>query len=221
MFIIICGGGKVGSSLAHKMSEEKKNKVVVIEQKEDICQRLAAELNAIVINGDACEPGYLEEAQANHADVVVAVTGDDEDNLVICQLAKTYFSVPRTVARVNDPRNEYTFTQLGVDVPVNATTVLAQVITQEASLDEITTVLKLKQGQLAVVQAKITARSAFSKHMLKDITLPHGCILVSVLRKDAIIVPQGNTRLEPGDEILAVTSPENEQPLRKLLGTAK
>ncbi len=218
MFIIICGGGKVGSSLAHKMAAEKKNKVVIIEQDADICQRLAGELNAIVINGDACEPGYLEEAQAKHADVVVAVTGDDEDNLVICQLAKTYFSVPRTVARVNDPRNEYTFTQLGVDVPVNATTVLAQAITQEVSLNEITTVLKLKQGKLSIVQAKITKHSAFSKHVLKDIAIPHGCIVVSVLRKGELIVPQGSTSLEVDDEVLAVTTPDSERAFQKLLG---
>lgn len=218
MFIIICGGGKVGSSLAHKMAANKKNKVLLIEQNAETCQRLAEDLNAIILNGDACEPGYLEEAQAKHADVVVAVTGDDEDNLVICQLAKKYFSVPRTIARVNDPRNEYTFSQLGVDVPVNATNVLAQAIDQELSLDEITTVLKLKQGKLSIVQAKINKRSAFSKHMLKDITMPHGCILVSVLRKEELIVPQGNTRLEPGDEILAVTTPETEKALQKLLG---
>lgn len=217
MFIIICGAGKVGSSLAHTLSKEKQNKVVLIEQSLELCQRLAGELNAIVIHGDACEPGYLEEAQANHADVVVAVTGDDEDNLVICQLAKKQFSVRRTVARVNDPRNEYTFTKLGVDVPVNATNVLAQVINQEVSLDEITTVLKLKQGKLSIVQATVSKQSALSKHMLKDITMPHGCILVSVLRKEEIIVPQGSTRLEPGDEILAVTSPEAEKQFQKLL----
>ena len=219
MFIIICGGGKVGYSLAKKMCEDKKNKVVIIEKQLELCERIASELNAIVINGDSCDPAYLEEAQATRADVVVAVTGDDEDNLVICQLAKTYFSVPRTVARVNDPRNEYTFSQLGVDVPVNATNVLAQVINQEVSIEEITTLLKLRQGKISIVQAKISRTSIFAKHMLKDIDMPKNCILVSVMRGDEVIVPQGNTRLLSGDEVLAVTTPENERAFQKLLAS--
>ncbi len=216
MFMIICGGGKVGFSLAKRMSEEK-HKVVLIERNSELCDRISKQLNIIVLNGDACEPRDLKEAQPEKADVIVAVTGDDEDNLVICQLAKTYYNIPRTVARVNDPRNEFTFLQLGVDVPVNATNVIAQVINQEVSLDELSTLLKLKQGKVSIVQGKISKKSAFCHKQLKDIHLPKNCIIASVMRKDDIIVPQGDTKLELNDEILAVTTPENEKQFYKLL----
>lgn len=216
MFIIICGGGKVGYSLAKRMAEEKK-KVVLIERNKELCERIARDLNIIVLNGDACEPRDLKEAQPDKADVIVAVTGDDEDNLVICQLAKTYYNIPRTVARVNDPRNEFTFLQLGVDVPVNATNVIAQVINQEVSLDELSTLLKLKQGKLSIVQGKLSKKSAFVNKQLKDIKLPKNCIIASVLRKDDILVPQGNTVLKMNDEVLAVTTPDNEKQFYKLL----
>ena len=134
MFAILCGAGKVGYNLAKKLADEK-NKVVVIEKNEAVCKLVAENIDCIVIKGDACEPHFMQEANAEKAEVVLALTGEDEDNLVICQLAKTYFSVPRTIARVNDPRNEFSFLQLGVDVPINATALISQVINQEVSLD--------------------------------------------------------------------------------------
>ncbi|MFC1517291.1 NAD-binding protein [Candidatus Margulisiibacteriota bacterium] len=216
MYVIICGGGKVGYSLAKRLAEEK-NKVILIERDLEKCKTIAKDIKAIVIHGDACEPKYLEEATAEKADVIVAVTGDDEDNLVICQLAKTYYSVPRTVARVNDPRNEFSFVQLGVDVPVNATNVIAQVINQEVSLDELSTLLKFKQGKISIVQGKITNKSALLKKQLKNIKLPQNCIIVSILRKEHIIVPKGDTQLKKDDEVLAVTTAENEKQFHKIL----
>ncbi len=216
MYILICGGGKVGRALAKQFTMEKK-KVVLIEQRKEICEQISKEVNAIVINGDACEPKYLEEANAEKADAIVAVTGDDEDNLIICQLAKTYFDVKRTIARVNDPRNEFTMLQLGVDVPVNATKVIAQLINQEVSLDEISTLLKLKQGKLSIVQGKVSKKSSLIKKQIKDIKLPKNCIIVSILRKDNVIVPKGDTVVELNDEVLAVTTPEDEKALSRLL----
>lgn len=217
MFIIITGGGKVGFSLAKRLAEEKKHKVVVIDNNDLICKKISEEMDTIVIKGDACDPNSLDEANANKADVLVALTGDDEDNLVICQLAKTYFAIPRTIARVNDPRNEYTFLQLGVDVPINSTDVIAQVINQEVSLKELSTLLKFKQGKLSIVQGKISKKSDFLKKKLKNIKLPANCIVVSILRKEEIIVPKGDTEFEKDDEILAVTTTENEKQFHKLL----
>lgn len=216
MFTIICGGGKIGSSLAKRLSEEK-NKVVLIEKDEKICEKVAKEIEVIIIHGDACEPRILDEANMRKADVVVAVTGDDEDNLVICQLAKIYFSVPRTIARVNDPRNEFSFLQLGVDMPINETNIITQVINQEVSLDELSTILKFKQGKLSIVQGKVSRRSPLLNKKLKDIKLPPNCIIVSILRRDTIIVPRGDATIEKGDEVLAVTTAENENHFYKLL----
>lgn len=217
MFIIICGGGKVGFSLAKRLSEEK-NKIVLIERNPERCERIAKELpEIIVIEGDACEPRYLEDAHAEKADIVVALTGDDEDNLVICQLAKTYFSVKQTIARANDPRNEYTFNQLGVDISINATNVIAQVINQEVGMNDLCTLLKIKQGKLSIVQGKVSPNSILVDRPLKRVKLPANCILVSVLRKDDVIVPGGDTVLEANDEILAVTAPESEKHFSKLL----
>ena len=173
--------------------------------------------DVIIIHGDACEPKYLEEANAEKADVVVAVTNDDEDNLVICQLAKLYFSVPRTVARVNDPRNQEAFAKLGVDVPIDATTIISQALNQEVSLEELSTLLKLKQGKISVVHGKISEESPLLRHPLKEIALPSGCIIASVLRREDVIVPNGETVLENGDDILAITTPENEREFYRLL----
>lgn len=217
MFIIICGAGKVGFSLAQRLAEEK-HKVVLIEQDPERCEKIAGEIpKVMVICGDSCEPRYLEEAHAEKADIVVASTGDDEDNLVICQLAKTYFSVPRTIARANDPRNEYTFKQLGVDISVNATNVIAQVINQEVSVPDLYTLLKIKQGKLSIVQGKVSVASRLIDKPLKKIKMPKDCIIVSVLRGEDVIIPGGDTILEEDDEILAVTSPDSQLAFSKLL----
>jgi len=217
VFIIICGGGKVGNSLARQLLNPQ-NKIYLMEKDTDVCERLAKELTDInIINADACEPHNLENAQADKADVVVAVTGDDEDNLVICQLAKTYFSVKRTIARVNDSRNEETFIKLGVDIPINSTKIIAQAINHEVSLEELNTLLKFRQGKLSIVQGKVTPASQLAHKQLKDLQMPKDCIIVSILRGDDIIVPHGDTLIEANDEILAVTSGDSEKHFYKLL----
>ncbi|MDD5292641.1 MAG: NAD-binding protein, partial [Candidatus Omnitrophica bacterium] len=133
MYIIIVGGGKVGHSLAKHLSQDK-HTIVLIDKDREACKMLAQELNnVVVVCGDGCEPMVLEEAKIDRADVVAAVTGGDEDNLVICQIAKEKFKVRRTVARVNDPNNEHTFSELGVDIPIDATSIIAKIIEEETS----------------------------------------------------------------------------------------
>jgi len=217
MFIIACGAGKVGYSLVKQLVGER-HKVILLDKNREVCEQAAQDLRgAIVIQGDACDPDRLEEAQADRADVVVAVTGDDEDNLIICQLAKTNFSVPRTVAKVNDPRNEEAMAALGVDVPVNASNLIAQVINRETSLEEIGTLLKLKQGKIAILKGKINGKSALANKQLKNLKLPPKSIIALVLRKDDIIGPKGDTVLEKGDDCLAITIEENEKELLRLI----
>jgi len=217
MRVVICGGGKVGFFLAGHLFETG-NQVVLIEQNNALCERIAEQLpHILVIKGDGCEPRCLEEAEVGSAEVVVAVTGDDEDNLIICQLAKSSFSVPRTIAKVNDPRNEYALTQLGVDNAVNATAIIAQMINQEVSLDEISTLLKLKHGNISIVKSQLSKKSPLCGKALKDVTLPDKCIIATVVRNNEMIVPRGETVLMENDEVLAISVPDSEQKLRRLL----
>jgi trk system potassium uptake protein TrkA len=217
MFVIICGAGQLGYSLARRLADEN-HKVILIEKDKTTCDRVADELpNVIVIHGDACEPRYLEEARVEQAEVVVALTGHDEDNLVICQLAKTASPAPRTIAKVNDPRNEEALSLLGVDIPINATNIIAKVVTQEVGLDEISTLLKLKQGGVAVIQGRVSKDSAASGRALSELCLPPKCTITTILRGNTLIVPKGDTILEAGDSVLAVTTLDAEAEIHQLL----
>ncbi len=216
MYIVIAGGGKVGHFLAQRLLGDK-HTVVIIEKDEKTCRALARELEAIVVNGDACEPRFLEEARIDRCDVLAAVTGDDEDNLVICQVAKERFGVKRTVARVNDPKNEHTFSELGVDIPIDATQIIAKIIEEEVSLADFVNLMSFKRGKLAIVRVDLTPESPAVGKNLTELVLPPDSVLVSIIRKDEVIVPRGNTALEPGDDIIALTLVENEQQLLQVL----
>ena len=216
MYIVIVGAGRVGFNLAQKLIQDK-HAVTVIEKDEKRCQGISQNLDAMVIQGDGCEPKYLEDAQVGRADVVAAVTADDEDNLIICQLAKEIFGVRRTVARVNNPKNEHIFTELGVDVPVNATTIIAKIIEEEASFEDFINLMTFKRGKLALVRVDLSSESPVINKSVKDITLPENSVLVSIVRGDAIVVPKGDTVLKGGDDVIALTSIENEQQLLDIL----
>ncbi|MFA5287624.1 MAG: TrkA family potassium uptake protein, partial [Candidatus Omnitrophota bacterium] len=135
MYIIIIGAGKVGYFLAKRLVNSK-HTVSIIDRNKLICEDAAKEIEALVINGDGCDPRILEEAGILRADVVAAVTGDDEDNLIICQLAKERFNIQRTVGRVNNPDNEHTFSELGIDIPVDSTKIIAKIIEEEVSFPD-------------------------------------------------------------------------------------
>lgn len=212
MNIVIVGGGRIGFNLAQKLIQDK-HAVTVIEKDKAQCDGIAQHMDAIVINGDGCEPKYLEDAEASRADVVAAVTGDDEDNLIVCQLAKEVFGVRRTVARVNNPRNEHIFTELGVDVPVNATTIIAKIIEEEASFEDFVNLMTFKRGKLALVRVDLTNESPVVNQCVKDVRIPENSVFVSIVRGDTIIVPKGETVLRKGDDIIALTTIEHEQQL--------
>jgi len=216
MYIVIVGGSKVGHFLAKRLLDNK-HIVVLIEQNKDICDEIAKELNIAVITGDGCDPHYLEEAGIARADVVAAVTGNDEDNLVICQLAKEKFHVGRTVARVNDPRNAHIFSELGVDVPIDATEIIAKIIEEEVSFADVVSLLSFNRGKLAIVRIDLPEDSPVINKMLKDITLPQDSVLVSIIRAEEIIVPKGDTVLQANDDIIALTLVENKQHLLQFL----
>jgi trk system potassium uptake protein TrkA len=216
MHILIVGAGKVGYFLAKRLVASR-HTVGIVEKDKNICDEVAKELEALVINGDGCDPRILQEAGVERADVLAAVTGEDEDNLVICQLAKERFNVRRTVGRVNNPDNEYTFTELGIDVPVDSTKIIAKIIEEEASFSDFVNLMSFKRGKLAIVRVDLPSDSPVINKEVKDIELPPDSVLVSIVRGEEVIVPKGNTVLKPGDDIIALTLIGNEPQLLNLL----
>ncbi|MCM8787240.1 MAG: TrkA family potassium uptake protein [Candidatus Omnitrophica bacterium] len=214
MYVIIVGGSKIGHFLAKHLVKNK-HTVVLIEQDKSLCDEIAKELDITIICGDGCDPYYLEEAGISRADVIAAVTGKDDDNLVICQLAKEKFHIPRTVARVNDPRNSHIFSELGVDVPIDTIEIIAKIIEEEVLFSDFVNLLSFNRGKLAIVRVDLPESSPVINKMVKDISLPKDSVLVSIVRKDQIIVPKGDTVLLVNDDIIALTLVENKQELLK------
>ena len=206
----------MGYFLAKRLIANK-HTVSIVDKDRSICEKIAKETEALVINGDGCEPKILEEAGIARADVVAAVTGDDEDNLILCQLAKERFDVGRTVGRVNNPDNEHTFSRLGVDVPVDATRIISKIIEEEVSFSDLVTLMSFKRGKLAIVRVDLPEDSPVINKEVKDILLPEDSVLVSILRGDDVIVPKGNTILLSGDDVVALTAIGNEPQLLSLL----
>jgi len=221
MYILIAGGGNVGFYLAKRLVNSK-HTVALIEKDKEVCDEIAKEQDILVINGDACDPTFLEEAGIKRADVLAAVTGGDEDNLIICQLSKNIFDVSRTVARVNNSKNTRIFSELGIDVPVDGTSLIATVIEEEASFEDIVKLMTFKRGKLSIVRIDLTDESPVVGKQVMDVQIPKDSVLVSILRGDEVTIPKGDTVLKAGDDIIALTTIENERKLLDaLLGIVK
>ena len=216
MKIVIVGAGKVGYFLAKRLCQGK-HTVSVVDKEKAICEDIAKELEVLVISGDGCDPAILEEAGVKHADVVAAVTGDDEDNIIICQLAKELFNTRRTVGRVNNPDNERVFAELGIDVPVDATMIIGKIIEEEVSFSDFVNLMSFKRGKLAIVRVDLSAESPAIGRQIKEVHLPKDAVLVSIVRGEQVILPKGDTVLEAGDDIIAMTMVGNESQLINLL----
>jgi trk/ktr system potassium uptake protein len=213
---VISGGGRVGSFLAGRLTS-RGYAVTVIEKDEVACQELATSVDAIVIHGDACNQHYQEEAQTGRADVFAAVTGDDDDNLVACQLARTHFGVPRLVARVNNPKNEEIFRVMNIDA-ISSTSIIAGLIEGTTAAGHLTTLHTLHKGKLAMVELVIPPQdSSACAGTISELGLPPGCVLVSVSRGEDVIIPRGEDRLQAGDEVVALTFIDHEDELRRAL----
>jgi len=213
MYIVIAGGGKVGYYLV-KTLQQYKHKIAVIERKKDLCEKIANQLNVCVVNGDSTNIDHLTECMVNEADIFIAVTGKDEDNLIACQLAKRNFGVNRTIARVNNPKNIIVFEKLGVDIAVSSTSVIADLIEQEVDFSGMKTLMKLKDGKIALSEIIITQASPVINKVLKEIRIPKDCVLISVIREEAVIIPKGETVLLEGDYIIAASSIKDQQELK-------
>ncbi|RPI87377.1 MAG: TrkA family potassium uptake protein [Chloroflexi bacterium] len=222
MFVIIVGGGKTGSQLAFELIREG-HEVKVIEARTTVLERLRQELPAdSILDGDGSSPATLEAAGIAKAQVLAAVTGEDESNLVITTLARFEFGVPRTIARVNNPKNMWLFnSDMGVDVALSQADILAKLIAEEMSLGDMMTLLKLRKGEYSIVEEKIHPEAPVVGMTLRDITLPPECVFVAVLRKGNLIVPKGDTDLQPVDEVIALVHTKQKAKLAALLGPPK
>jgi trk system potassium uptake protein TrkA len=215
MRIVIAGGGAVGRHLAGDLLM-RGHEVLLIEQEPahlEIARESAPDVGAVL--GDACEPWVLEEAGLRTADVVVAATGDDEDNLVISLLAKQEFGVPRVLARVNHPRNEWMFSeQWGVDQAVSVPHLLTALVEEAVTVGDLVRLLRLEGGRVALVEMTIPDPSPNAGRPLYELRLPPDAAIVAVLREGHVVIPQPETVVAPGDEVLALSSAGAEAALR-------
>lgn len=218
MYVVINGGGKVASYLARTLLESK-HAVAVIEKRDEIVEKLLAELpgSPLIIQGDGCDAAFQEDAGTGRADVFVAATGDDDDNLVSCQLAKIAFGVPRTISRVNNPKNERIFNALGIEA-ISSTTIISRMIEEEATIGDLRTLISLRQGNMAIVEIELpTDRCVVCNRAVASLDLPTECVLVALVRGEEVITVHGDTELLPGDVVIAFTKVEHEAALKRAL----
>ena len=218
MYIIIGGGGDVGYYLTKSLLNQG-HEVLLLEKGSTRFQALSDELGQAVIRGDACEARTMEEVGASRADIVIAVTGEDDDNLVICQMAKKRFSVGRTIARLNNPKNELIFQKLGIDVTVSPTRSILSLIEAEIPGSTFVTLMTLKRAGLEIMEIRIPPNSPIVGKTLNTINLPRSGNIALIIRDKEYIVPSADTKILANDEVYALVSREGEEALRAALGT--
>jgi trk system potassium uptake protein TrkA len=218
MYIIVVGGGQVGYHLAKALLVDG-HEVLVIEKNAAASQSLSNELGgSIVLHGDGCEATTLADAGTSRADMFVAVTGDDEDNLVACQVAKHKFAVPRTIARVRNPRSEILFRKLGVDVTVSSTSIILEHIEHEMPSHPLLHLMAIRDRGLEIVEVTIPADSRCVGKKVQDISMPAEAVLSLIIRRlQKPIIPGPDTVIEAEDQIVAVTPADSESDLRAAL----
>jgi trk system potassium uptake protein TrkA len=217
MYIIIVGGGRLGYYLLKALLSEG-HEVLVLEKDARICKTITDELGSVCYRGDGCEAATLAEVGTGRADMFVAVTGDDEDNLVACQIAKHKHNVPRTIARLRNPRNAVLFKKLGVDVTISSTDLILEAIEREVPTHPLTHLLTIDEKGLVVVDVKISPGSTTVGKTVKELSLPEKSNLALIIpHQGTARTPSPHTVLQAGDQIIAVTTPESEEALRSAL----
>ncbi len=220
MYIIIGGGGQIGYYVTKGLLTEG-HEVLLLDKDHRRVQTLSDELGSAVLRGDACEARTLDEVGCSRADVVIAVTGDDEDNLVICQMAKERFHVRKTIARVNNPKNERIFTKLGIDISVSPTKTILRLIETEIPHHTIIPLVTLRKADLEFVEVSVPAQSPALGKTLATLELPVECNVVLIVRGQEYIVPTGESTIQAEDQIFALVRGSSEAALRAaILGTA-
>jgi trk system potassium uptake protein len=217
MSAVVVGGGRGGSYLARDLQSQG-YRVTVVDSRPEVVAKLRQEIGGDVICGDGCSPQILEQAGAAKAKLVVALTHDDEDNLVICRLAKHHFHVPRVITRVNNPRNEWLYTKAwGVDVAISQVHLTAKVIEEEIGLGELVTLLKLAHGEAALVEVVLPDNAPCLGKAIREVNFPPDTVIASIIRKGKLVIPRGEVRFEAEDEVLAVSTVKAEGALKELL----
>ena len=217
MYIIIIGGGSVGYYLCKALLSEG-HEVLMMEKDAAKCERFEDELGSVCLRGDGCEVATLAEAGASRADVFIAATNEDEDNLVACQVAKHKYEVPRTIARVNNPKNESIFKKLGIDCVISVTNLILEHIEEEIPTHPLIRLLTVEEERTEIVEIRIPEGSTAAGKSVKELSLPPDSILGLVIRNgQKPQVPTGDTVLQANDRIIALTSTDNEEALRKEL----
>ena len=216
MYIIVAGGGMVGYYLTTALRAAGQE-VTLIEKMRRRFDLLQEEFGDVAFLGDACEVRTLEQAGAARADLVAAVTGDDEDNLVICQMAKRKFKVKRVIARINNPKNEVTFQMLGIDETVSSTKLIYSLIEQEVEVADVIPLSALRKGHLELVEVALTEHSPSVNRRVRDLTLPESCTLAILVRGTNAEIINGDSVLRAGDIIVAITPSAQVQEFRRAM----
>jgi len=216
MYIIVVGGGKVGFYLTSALLSEG-HEVLILEKDASKCDFICDRLGSVCTRGDGCEARTLGEVGAERADMLIAVTDEDEDNLVACQVAKHKFKVPRTIARISNPKNETLFKKLGIDVTVSSTTLILEHIEEEVPTHPLIHLLTLSEGNMEIVEVKVPKDSAVVGKRLKDITLPPNSMIILMIGKGNVQVPTDDTIIDGETQLIALTQPEAEAALRTAL----
>lgn len=217
MFVVVVGGGRVGQHLSELLKSDG-HRVIIVEKNPQRCEELKRELDVDVVCGDGNDPDVLRQANIRHADGLAAVTNEDEDNLVIGLLGRREFGVRRIVGRINNPRNEWLFTKrMGIDAAIHPAKVIAQLLEEEVTVGEIVTLLKLRRGNLSLIEGVVTEGSPAANRSLRDLSLPANAALVAIIRDSTVLVPKADTVLQVGDEVLALTDVDSEPALAAAL----
>jgi len=218
MYVIIIGAGKVGYHLG-KLLLSQGHEVMLVEKDRTKVAALMDELGESIMLGDGSTMETLSEAGANRADAIVAATGHDEDNLVVCQLSKMMFLGPRTIARVNNPRNEETFWSLGIDATVSATKLINSLIQEQVKAhDLLMPLLTIRGGNVEIVETFISPGSQVINKKIQELVLPKGTLFITIIRGEEVIIPRGDTEFLEDDQVIALVKKEHEEVLRQILG---
>jgi trk system potassium uptake protein TrkA len=218
MRVVVTGGGAIGRHVAADLTT-RGHEVTLIEQDKQTIEDLRNEIPGVTLMlGDACEPWVLDDAELARADVVVAATGDDEDNLVISLLAKQEFGVPRVIARVNHPKNEWLFNEnWGVDLSVSTPHLITALVEEAVTVGRLVRILQFEGGQARLVEVTLAGDSPVIDRALRDVDVPRNATIVAIVRDEHVVMPRGDSVFEAGDEVLAMVTPESEDEVRRIL----
>ncbi len=221
MYIVVVGGGQVGYYLSRALVEEG-HELLVVEKDAKKCAQFEEELGSICLRGDGCEATILTEVGTERADIFIAVTDEDEDNLVACQVAKHKFKVPRTIARINNPKNEAIFKKLGIDVTVSSTNLILEHIEQEVPTHPLMHLLDIEESGVELLEVKVHPGSAVEGRRVGELPqLPHTILALIIRRGHRPIVPKLDTMLEADDQLIVLSTRESEAEIRSFLTGVK